>query len=1032
MTKFTDIFIRRPVLATVVSLLIFIVGLRAVTDLAVRQYPKMDNTVITVTTTYAGAPAGLIEGFITAPIEKEVASADGIDYMVSTSTDGTSTIQVYVKLNYNPNDAFTSVMSKVAEVSNDLPKEAEDPVIDKETGSTLALMYLGLNSDKMTSEQITDYISRVVQPKLETVQGVAQAEILGGSTFAMRIWLDPDRMAALGVTAAEVTEALTENNFQSAAGKTKGEYVAISIDAKTDTESVESFKNIVIKDGNDGALVRLRDVARVELGAENYDSSVYFNGKKAVFIGITATPTANPLSVITKVKKILPNIKRVFPPSLHMKVVYDATEYIQASIDEVIKTIAEATVIVILIIFLFLGSFRTVLIPIVTIPLSLVGVCVFMLWMNYSINLLTLLAMVLAIGMVVDDAIVVVENIYRHIEEGQSPFEAAIQGAREIAMPVISMTITLAAVYAPIGFMGGLTGALFKEFAFTLAATVVISGIIALTLSPMMCSKVLTADISQQRLVKFIDAVFLKLKNAYGRLLGGTLAVKPVMVFFAFVVLLSCMFLFLNTPSELAPEEDQGVVFVMGTGPESATLDFMERYTREFNGIYQALPATEDYFTVNGNGTVNSMFSAVILKPWNQRSMTQTEANQVLNKKFQKIAGLQIQAFARPPLPTGGSPIPIQFVLTSTSSFAQLYPLAEKLMREAQNSGLFITIFSSLKFNKPQLKISINRSKAGQLGINMRDIAMALAQATGGNYVNRFNMSSRSYEVIPQVERIYRLNPEQLKQVYVKTASGKLVSLATIVDYQFINEPNSLTHFQQLNSVTLSGILTPGNTISDGLRYLRAEAEKILPNDVSYNYAGRSRQFMQEGNALLYTFCFSVIIIFLVLAAQFESFRDPLVIMISVPMAIAGALLPLNWGLATVNIYTEIGLITLIGLISKHGILMVEFANKLREHEGLDRVAAIQKAAMIRLRPVLMTTASMILGVMPLLLATGAGAHSRFDIGLVISSGMLIGTLFTLFVVPTMYSLKAKTILLFLLAVSVVGFLAYDLLYVVF
>lgn len=1024
--KFTDIFIKRPVLATVISLLIFIVGLRAIFELPVRQFPKVESAVITITTSYPGASAKLMEGFITTPIEKEVAGAEGIDYMTSKSIDNTSTISAFIKLNFDPHVAFTNIMSKVAEVKGQLPRAANAPIVQKHSSDSNPLMIIAYNSKEMTGEQITDYLSRVVQPKLETVRGVAEAKIWGARSFAMRVWLNPKRMAALGVTPNDIVSALTKNNFQAAAGKTKGEYLAISVNADTDVQDAKAFGQIIVKESK-GTLVRLKDLAKVQLGSTNYDSSVIFNGEKAVFVAIKASPTANPLSVITNVKKALPNIERSFPPALHSKTVYDSTKYIRSSIYEVLGTILEATAIVILVIYLFLGSLRTVVVPIVTIPLSLIGTFGIMLALGYSINLLTLLSLVLAIGLVVDDAIVVVENAYRHIEDGMGAFDAAIQGAREIATPIIAMTITLVAVYTPIGFMTGLTGALFKEFAFTLASAVVLSGIIALTLSPMMCSKLLTPDIGRNKFVHFVDTKFSNLKDFYQRRLAGVLDYRPVIVFFAFVILLSCMFLFITSKSEMAPTEDQGVVFVAGSGPQDANLQYMEKFTNEFNKIYRNTPAREDYFIVNGSGSANSFFSGFIMKPWDKRTETQAQVHKLLQQKFNKIAGLRIQAFPVPSLPVGGQ-LPIDFLLTTTRPFSDIYPVMTKIVQNARKSGLFMFISGSLTFNKPEIKIKINRNKAAQMGISMQNIAGVLATSLGGNYINRFNLQGRSYEVIPQLQQRFRNNQDQLNQIYLKASDNSMVPLSTLVSISNYIGPNALSHFQQLNSATIQGLMTPGYTIGQGLQYLRDQANKIMPSGMIYNYGGQSRQFMQEGRALLYIFVFSMIIIFLVLAAQFESFRDPLVIMTSVPMAICGALLPINWGLATINIYTEIGLITLIGLISKHGILMVDFANKLRLKEpSLSLRDAIIQAAGIRLRPILMTTAAMILGVMPLLIATGAGARSRFDIGLVISSGMLIGTLFTLFVVPTMYTLKAKKILFFVLSVGIVGLLFYQL-----
>lgn len=1007
--KFTDLFIKRPVLAAVVSLLIFLIGLRALFSMQVRQYPKMENTTITVTTSYPGASSDVVQGFVTTPLQKSIASAEGIDYLTSDSTQGLSVISAYIKLNFDPNTAFTDVMAKVAQVRNQLPRDILDPVITKATGSTVSLMYIGFNSDELSSGQITDYLTRVVQPKLQTVFGVAQAKILGTQTFAMRVWLDPLKMAARNVSASDVSSALANNNFQAAAGTTKGEYVAFNVSAKTDLHDVEGFKQIIIKQNSDGSLVRLQDVAKVELGAESYDSSVIFDGKKAVFMGIDATPTANPLSVITDVNKVFAQLKQNFPPALHGAVVYDATKFIRSSIHEVVKTIVEATIIVIIVIYLFIGSIRSVFIPVVTIPLSLIGVCTFMLMLGYSINLLTLLAMVLAIGLVVDDAIVVVENVHRHIEEGAKPFDAAITGAREIATPVISMTITLAAVYAPIGFLGGITGSLFKEFAFTLASAVIVSGIIALTLSPMMCSKILSGKVEREHGFEgFLERNFVRLKDFYQERLDRVFNYRPIVVIFAVVVLVSCYFLYAGTTKELAPDEDQSVLFLAATGPAYANIDYMEKYTQQFNAIFRSFPETQNYFIINGQQNVNSSVAGAILKPWDERKRTQAQLNPILQSKMDAITGLRVAVFPLPSLPVSGFSLPVQFVINSTGDYPSLFDVSEKLKVAAMKSGLFMFVDNTLRFDQPQIDIEINRSKAAQMGIDMQQIAAALATAMGGNYINFFSVQGQSYKVIPQVSRAFRFNPDDIDHNYIKTASGDSIPLSTVVTLKQSITPNDRYQFQQLNGAILSGLMMPGHTIGEGLDFLREQANKTLPSGMTYDYAGQSRQFIQEGGALIFTFMFAIIIIFLVLAAQFESMRDPFIVLISVPMSICGALIPLYLGLASVNIYTQIGLITLIGLISKHGILMTDFANKLQMHEGLSIREAIKKAASIRLRPILMTTAAMVVGVVPLILASGAGAKSRFDIGLVIATGMMIGTLFTLFVVPTMYTFFAE------------------------
>lgn len=1000
--KFTDIFIKRPVLAMVVSLLILLFGLNSMKSMQLRQYPRMDNTVITVTTSYPGADADLIAGFITTPLEAAVASAEGIDYMTSSSTQGLSTITLNIKLNFNPQVAFTDVMSKVQQTLNVLPPQAQQPVILKSSDSSTALMYISLDSTQMTPQQITDYAVRVVQPQLQTVDGVAQAQILGGATYSMRIFLDPVKMAALKVSPEEVSAVLRSNNFLTAAGSTKGEYVAINMKAKTDLNNAKEFSNLIIR-SNKNAIIRLKDVGRVILGSQSYDTTVTFDSKQAVFIAISPTPTANPLTVISDVRKLFPSITHEFPPSLSGTIVYDATNFIRASIKEVVRTIIEAALIVIVVIYLFLGSIRSVFIPVVTIPLSLIGVCTLMLFLGYSINLLTLLAFVLAIGLVVDDAIVVVENVHRHIEEGKTPLEAALIGAREIAMPIVAMTITLAAVYAPIGFMGGLTGALFKEFAFTLACAVIISGIIALTLSPMMCSKILTKETNSGGFAHFLDKLFNRLKETYQRLLHSLLETRSIMLILAATVLLMLPYLYSTTAKETAPEEDQGFFFVMGIAPQYATINYIEAYTRQFDKIYKSFPEAEHYFNINSN----TPFSGMVLKPWDKRKTTEFQLKQPLQNKLDDISGLKSFAIIPPPLPGGGSGTPVQFVIKTTNDFQTLFEVSNQLIDKARKSGLFIYLDNSLKFNQPEIEFQINRAKASDLGLDMQALGSSLTSALSGNYVNYFNLQGRSYQVIPQLERRYRLSPNQLSEIYVKTASGTMVPLSTVVTPVEKTQPNSVTHFQQLNSATIQGVMMPGTTLGQAIAFLQNQANEVLPKGFTYDYGGQSRQFIQEGNALILAFFLAIIIIYLVLSAQYESFRDPLIVLISVPMSICGALIPLNLGAASINIYTQVGLITLIGLISKHGILIVDFANQLQRQKKLERRAAVEEAAAIRLRPILMTTAAMVFGVFPLLIASGAGAVSRFDIGLVISSGLLIGTFFTLFVVPTMYTYLA-------------------------
>ncbi|MDF1827613.1 MAG: efflux RND transporter permease subunit [Legionellaceae bacterium] len=1000
--NFTDLFIKRPVLSLVVSLLILLFGLNSLLNISIRQFPQMDNTVITVTTSYPGADSNLVAGFITTPLESAIASAEGVDYMTSSSTLGKSTITLNIKLGFNAQIAFTDVMSKVQQTLNQLPPESQEPVIVKSSDTSTDLLYLSLNSQNMTPQQITDYAMRVVKPQLETISGVSKAEILGGQTYAMRIFMDPVKMAALHVTPADVSRVLRDNNFLTAAGRTKSTYVAISIRANTDLKNVEQFKQLIVR-SNAGSNIRLRDIARVELGSESYDSSVNFDGKKAVFIGITPTPSANPLSVIADVRQAFQNLLTQFPPSLTGTIVYDATDFIRASIDEVITTILEAAAIVLLVIFFFLGSFRAVLIPIVTIPLSLIGVCTLMLFLGYSINLLTLLAFVLAIGLVVDDAIVVVENIHRHIEEGKTPFDAALVGAREIATPVIAMTITLAAVYAPIGFMSGLTGALFKEFAFTLASAVIISGVIALTLSPMMCSHMLLPNMKSAPFTQRIDALFQILRLKYKQALHLLLNTRHIMLVFAAVVLLMLPYLYISTPKETAPEEDQGFFFVIGTAPQSATLSYVEAFTKPFEKIFNNIPAKEHYFMINSAAPV----AGLVLKPWGDRDKTQFELKKPLQEALNTVAGLKSFAVIPPSLPGGGGGPPVQFAIKTSNDLNSLFDVSTTLLNQAKDSGLFIYLDNTLKFNQPEVELQINRAKAADLGLNMKQIGNSLSSALSGGYTNYFNLEGRSYQVIPKLERKFRLTPQQLGSIYVQTMNGTMVPLSTVVTPIEKTQPNAITHFQQLNSATIQGMMRPGTTLGQALDFLQTAAKNNLPKGFEFDYGGQSRQFIQEGSSLVFIFFLSIIVIFLILSAQYESFRDPLIILISVPMSLCGALIPLNLGAASINIYTQVGLITLIGLISKHGILIVDFANHLQRTKKLSRREAVEEAASIRLRPILMTTAAMVFGVLPLLIASGAGAVSRFDIGLVIASGLLIGTVFTLFVVPAIYTYVA-------------------------
>jgi multidrug efflux pump len=1002
--RFTDLFIRRPVLATVVSLLILVLGLRSMQTLPIREYPETQNAVVTVSTTYYGADPALVSGFITTPLENSIAQANGIDYLTSSSTQGVSTIQAYLRLNYDYNKALTEINTKVNAVRNQLPRESQQPVISVAVGETIDSMYIGFNSVVLPTNKITDYLIRVVQPKLQAVDGVQTAEILGGKQFALRAWLDPQKMAAYGVTGTDVNNALAANDFISAVGRTKGQMVTVELTAATGLHTAEEFRDLVIKQQN-GAIVRLGDVANVTLGAEDYDTAVAFDGKSAVYIGIKVAPNANLLTVIKDVHKVFPSIQEQLPEGLNGRIVYDATKYVNSSIDEVIRTIVEALLIVTLVIFLSLGSLRSVIIPTIAIPLSLIGAFFIMLVLGYSINLLTLLSLVLAIGLVVDDAIIVVENVHRHMEEGTPPLEAAIRGARELAGPIVAISVVLVAVYVPIGFMGGLTGALFTEFAYTLAGAVAVSAVIALTLSPMMSSRFLKKPgEGGSRFGKFVDGQFGRLRRGYAKVLHGALSYLPVIGLFAVIILVSIYFLYKNSKSELAPDEDQGIIIALLTAAPDATLQQTQMNSRQVYKIISGYPETDHVFQLDGLGGLNMGIAGMVLKPWDERKRTSMQLQPIAQRQLGGIAGVRCVAFLRPPLPGGGRGLPVQFVVGTTESFDRLNEASQALMDKARASGMFAFVDTDLKIDKPQTTIEFDRDKAAQLGLNMLDVGSSLGSMLGGGYVNYFSLAGRSYKVIPQVMQRNRLNADQLRHYYINTASGASIPVSTIARLTTTVVPESLNHFQQLNSATISAVPVPGVTLGQALTTMDALGKEVLPQGYSVDYAGQSRQYKQESSALLITFFFAMIIIFLALAALFESFRDPFIVLVSVPMSICGAMIFISLGVggASLNIYTEVGLVTLIGLISKHGILIVQFANDL-QREGKGKREAVEAAAAIRLRPILMTTAAMVLGVLPLVTASGAGAAGRFNMGLVIMTGIAIGTLFTLFVVPAMY-----------------------------
>jgi len=1014
--KFTDLFIRRPVLSLVVSLVIVIAGLQAVRTLNVRQYPRNDNSVVTVTTAYIGASADLVRGFITTPLERAIAAADGIDYIESQSAQNLSTINVRLKLNYDPTKALAEISSKIDQVRNDLPPEAEVPIINIESAdSRFASAYLSFTSEILKQNEITDYLVRVVQPRLSALEGVQRADILGARTFAMRAWLKPDKMAALNISPQQVRQALAANNALAAVGQTKGALVQVNLTANTSLNTVDEFKQLVIREQK-GAIVRLEDIAEVVLGAESYDAEVRFSGQTAVFMGIWPLPNANSLDVIKLVRQEMASIERDLPTGLSARIAYDATAYIDNAIKEVVKTLSETLLIVIVIIFLFLGSLRMAFIPVVAIPLSLIGGVFLMQAFGFTINLLTLLAIVLSVGLVVDDAIVVVENVERHLAQGEPPFKAALLGARELVGPIIAMTVTLAAVYTPIGLQGGLTGSLFREFAFTLAGAVMISGVVALTLSPMLSANLMKAGMAEKGLAGKINRDFEKLKRFYGRLLGGTLRARPAVYLFWLVITGLTVPMFQMSATELAPTEDQGVIFGILDASANSTLDQTSRYAAMANQVFLNVPEADFTFQIT---FPTSGFGGLVTKPWDERERTTAQIMPEVQYGLSQIPGIRMFPVVPPALPGGGT-FPVEFVLASTAETDQILQLAQQLQLKAMQSGMFaFPPLIDVKIDQPSSEFVIDRDKVAALNLDLQQVASDIGAMVGGNYVNRFDIAGRSYKVIPQIQRIDRLNPEQLRDIYVTGPEGKLIPLSTIATLKNSTGPRSLNRFQQLNAVKISGVAV--RPLDEALRFLEDEAAQILPEGYVIDYTGESRQLRTEGNKFLPAFLLAIVLIFLVLAAQFNSFRDPLVILAgSVPLGLFGALvftflkmpdpnIPFwtdGWT-TTMNIYSQVGLVTLVGLVSKNGILVVEFANQL-QIQGRSKLDAVHEAAMTRLRPILMTTAATIAGHFPLVLVTGAGAAARNSIGLVLVGGMSIGTLFTLFVIPSIYMLLAK------------------------
>ncbi len=1016
--KFTDMFVKRPVLAIVVNVLVLIAGFQAIRNLTLRQYPRLESATVTVVTPYIGANADLVRGFITTPLERAIAAADGIDFIESQSVQGLSTIQARLKLNFPAGEALSDIAARVNQVRADLPPEAELPAINIEpSDAQIAALYLSFGSDILEDNQVTDYLIRVVQPRLSAIEGVQRADILGARTFAIRAWLKPDRMAALGVSPAQVRRALAENNFLSAVGQTKGQLYEVNLQTTTDVQSVKDFKRLVVREEG-GNLIRLEDVADVVLGADAYEQDVRLSGRSEVFMGVWVLPNANTLDVIARVRTAIEVIDAELPEGLRANVAFDSTEYIESAVNEVTRTLIETVLIIVLVIFLFLGSLRSVLVPIVAIPVSLIGAVFLMQVLGFSLNLLTLLAIVLAVGLVVDDAIVVVENVERHVREGKTPLQAALLSGRELIGPIVAMTVTLAAVYAPIGFQGGITGALFREFAFTLAGAVLISGIVAITLSPMMAANLLPAEHRSTRLSRLVDRAFSEVKSLYGRALDWTLSHRPVVYIVWLTLSLLVIPLYLLSPQELAPNEDQGVIFTAIDVPANATLEQLRPFTAQIHDMFAALPEFKQSFQIT---FPSGGFGGALLKSWSDRDRSIFPIQGELMDEATAVAGLRVPIFLPPALPSAGF-FPVEVVISSTDEHADILRYAAILGEAAMESGEFaFPPIQDVRIDQAGVELVINKDKVTSMGLTMQQVGADLSAMLSGNYVNRFNWAGRSYKVIPQIERAGRLTPELLTRIHLTGPENTLVPLGSVASLRDTVEPRSLNRFQQLNAVKLSGVAP--RSLDAGLKVLEDKAAEVLPAGYRLDYTGESRQFRQEAGKFLPAMALALLLIFLVLAAQFNTFRDPIVVLAgSVPLAMFGALLftflkfsgppgmgfPLTDGwTTTLNIYSQVGLVTLVGLVAKNGILIVEFANA-QQDQGVAKRVAIQAAAMTRLRPILMTSIATVLGHFPLTLVTGAGAMARNSIGVVLVGGMAIGTLFTLLVVPSIYMLVAR------------------------
>ena len=1003
MRSFTDIFIRKPVLAVVVNLIILAIGWRAIGDLPIRQYPRIESSSIVITTAYIGASAETVRGFITTPIERAVSAIDGIDYIESSSTAGVSVVTVRLRLNHPSNAALAEISARLNQVRSELPDESESPSVDiVRTDKPYATFYVSFTTDSMSLTQLNDYLIREVQPELQTIAGVQRVGVEGPRELAMRIWLEAAKMDALDITPSDVQDALRRNNFLAAVGRTKGSDIQVDLLTDTDLRTAAEFERLIVRQ-TAGATVRLSDIGRVELGSEEPTGQAGFNGKPAMYLSVWPLPSANELDVAHLLKARIESIRPSLPGGIDMVLAYDGTYYMENALKEITKTLMETIFIVSLVVFLFMGSIRTVLVPLVAMPVSLVGACIAIMLFGFSLNLLTILAIVLAVGLVVDDAIVIVENVQRHVREGLSRTDAALVGARELFAPVISMTITLAAVYTPIGFQGGLTGSLFKEFAFTLAAAVVVSGVVAVTLSPIMSAKLVGEGGKDSRFARLVNGGFDRLRAFYGRLLNLTLQLRWTMALAAVLIAAAAYPLYTMSRSELAPTEDEGIVFTVVQSAPDASLEYTLKGFSEVAAKFLAVPETRFFFQV---AQITGGFGGIQTRNWEDRERSTHEILPEVFGQLTSIAGVRAFPALPPPLPGAGQ-FDVEFIVTSTESAEQMAQYAGQLVGAAFGSGKFLYADTDLKLDLPQTRIVIDKDKVADMGLDLAAVGRDLAVMLSGGYVNRFNYEGRSYKVIPQLADENRRTPDQLLQLKVRTPNGGLVSVSSFVTLKTETAPRTLTRFQQRNSFKVFGAAAPGVTKEQALRALEDAARGMLPPGYSFDYVGESRQIRTEGATLAVTLGFALALIYLVLAAQFSSFRDPLIVLLgSVPLAISGALVFTFLGETTINIYSQVGLITLVGLVAKNGILIVEFANHLQE-QGKSKLEAVREAAMTRLRPILMTSAATVFGHLPLVFVSGAGAEARNSIGIVLVAGMSISTFFTLFVVPSIYVLVA-------------------------